>query len=166
MGLKNLQGAQYVVLLGEGATAGIQAIQTTNDALGTDRLILLVGNIPYLFDGADYKLERGVTTLKTVNVAALATNTASAIWTPAAGKKFRLRGVNISSEDMLAGELVEILDGATVILNFRTGIAGQDHNLVMEANGYISGAINNVLNVRHQGAAGRDIAVNAWGNEE
>ncbi|MGB7297341.1 MAG: hypothetical protein WBC70_17325 [Candidatus Aminicenantales bacterium] len=154
-------------IIGNGSSDVYAALAAANvDNESATSLGLLITSRTLLYNGTVWTRHREINTLKTVNAAALATNTPQALWTPAAGKKFRLRGIEISSEDLLAGELVEVLDGATVILNFRPTTTGFQTQLELDANGYISTTADNVLNIRHQGAAGRDIAANAWGNEE
>lgn len=115
------------------------------------------------YDGGAWDRVRCVDTLKPYYAAALATNTLADVWTPAAGKKFRLMGMNISS-DCGAGKQIEVVDEAAVIMNIVSGVEPFEINF--GPNGYLSAAADQDLKIRHQKGANAIMSVNAWGNEE
>lgn len=106
-------------------------------------------------------------------VATAAGNTA--VWTPTAGKKFRLMGYTLSIAGTLAATGVNVLQlrdnatviarhGATVTLTTPTGDTQIGVDL---GQGILSSTINNVLNVNLGTAmATGGVYVNAWGTEE
>lgn len=118
-------------------------------------------------DGAAIRALRVVDTNKTALSTGLAVNTDLAVWTPASGKKFRLRRITITATGLTAGDVIEVRDSATVIRQYV--VQGTTFQVVEgdDANGILSAAANNVLNVRHvTTAASIRIAVNVSGNEE
>jgi len=102
----------------------------------------------------------------------------TAVWTPAAGKSFRLMGYTISVAGTLAAtavELIQLVDNAiatkviarhqaTVTITTPTG----DTQIGAELNnGYLSVAPDNVLRVNLSAAmATGGVAINTWGTEE
>lgn len=134
---------------------------------------------PALFDGNAYNKERTPSVFRTVATAA-AGNTA--LWTPAAGNRFRLMrymvAVTADAIQAVAGLLtITLFDGAA-------GATGQVHSVFVPAaavntqglytsgwidlgNGVRSAAINNVLNVNLSAAlTGGVVRVIACGTEE
>lgn len=114
----------------------------------------------------------------TFNHALCTTVAATAIWTPAAGKKFRLMGYVICPDAGLAAagiQLITFLDQAAAItiahqtyLPIAASITHQVPIVVnLPGNGYLSSAANNVLNVTLTSActAGA-ISVFVYGTEE
>ena len=105
-----------------------------------------------------------------------------AIWTPAAGKKFRLMGYSILLSDdatlAAAGEtLLTLLDNATAIgiaYNFYVPLTALDTNFSSSpivvnfpADGYLSVAVNNPLNATlGTYLATGSFSLNVWGSEE
>jgi hypothetical protein len=109
-----------------------------------------------LFNGTSFDRQRTSTTFKSATATA-AGNTA--IWTPTAGKKFRLMRVTMkltnSATLASAGNLLaQLFDGAAGVIgianNWFVGASGnaqhQSYNFDL-GNGYLSSAANNVLNV-------------------
>ena len=99
----------------------------------------------------------------------------TAIWTPAAGKKFRLIGFSVvvrGDTTTAAGSLVTLLDGATTIDNvcwLATTVATQPNRWSepLPGNGYLSAAANNILYANLSAAAtAGGIYINVWGCEE
>ena len=107
---------------------------------------------------------------------------ATAIWTPAAGKKFRLMAYSIevtANAAMAAAGLEEItlLDAAAAIgqgssvwlpnAALTTSITGKDTGMRQLGNGYLSVAINQALNVNLGTAlTAGEVRVNAIGTED
>lgn len=132
----------------------------------------------YAFNGATFDALRTPTKLKTVTATA-AGNTA--LWTPAAGKKFRLMRlivmVTANASFAVAGlEEVTLQDSATDVgfgvSFFVPGAAGalvgeQNSGWLDLGNGFLSSTANNVLNVNLGTAlATGEIRVFAVGTEE
>ena len=87
---------------------------------------------------------------------------ANAVWTPAAGKKFRLMGFHLSFSGTVNAKWQ---DGTTDITGLYYGVANTVVNGGLpEANGYLSAAADNVLNLNLSAA----VAVGGlvWGVEE
>lgn len=93
----------------------------------------------------------------------LADATATTVWTPASGRKFRLMGIQISTS---AAATVHLRDGAggTRFYSQRTG--GADTKDFSFGNGYLSATANNVLEILNSSGATINVWVNAWGTEE
>lgn len=144
-----------------------------------------VGLVPGVFQlpgGAGYENARtSGTFVQGVVFAAAATG---AIWTPAAGKRFRLLGFSILAtanaacatndlkldlRDSVAGNFIAsfpfFAPTVGVTANPGTLIIAIPHSF--GANGYLSSAINNVLTLNLSVAlTAGTIRVNAWGTEE
>jgi hypothetical protein len=97
----------------------------------------------------------------------------TALWTPAGGKKFRLMGFSFAIPSIatsVAGVIINLLDAAAAVGYVAaigattTAFAG---TVVFNGNGYLSAAINQVLNINLSAAitAGA-VYVTAWGTEE
>jgi hypothetical protein len=140
-----------------------------------------VGNqvvIAQLFgwNGASFDRIRVANVFKTV-VATAAGSTV--VWTPTAGKSFRLMGYTISVAGTLAAtgvQALQFLDGATAIKNYfadviqtpTVSISGGDTQIGADlGQGQLSAAVNNVLSISLGSAmVTGGVAVNAWGTEE
>ena len=104
---------------------------------------------------------------------------ATAVWTPAAGKKFRLMSGNVTltKDAACAGaEFITLSDGAEANRIRRFEISGaalvatgqvENFPFNLPGNGYLSSAINNVLNLTLNGALTAGLATaNVEGTEE
>lgn len=124
-----------------------------------------------LFNGSTWDRERGSKIFR--NVLSTAAG-ATAVWTPAAGKKFRLMGYSISVSGTLAAvaaNAIQLLDGATVIARHFAAVAatvtGDTQIFVDLGQGILSAAANNALSVNIATAfTAGGCAVNVWGTEE
>lgn len=96
-------------------------------------------------------------------VQSLATNTFVAVWTPASGKKVRVRRIEISGA-FTADDLIEIAQDTTVKLNYRwqEGVIPID----MPGEGWLTTTVDEAVQIRHQNGAGVNITVNIWGRDE
>jgi hypothetical protein len=128
----------------------------------------------YNFISAAPDLVRTPTVFKSVQCNTAA---ATAVWTPAAGKKFRLMGGVITTSGWLAAAaetIVTLLDQAgaiTLAFNFVLPAAATALSACipfdLKPNGYLSAAANNVLNATLSGnLTGGHIMVSVWGTEE
>lgn len=120
-------------------------------------------NAMYGFAGTSFDRQRVGKTYKWIEFLTLANNTATTIWTPTAGRRFRLMGVQISTS---AAATVHLRDGAggTRFHSQRTG--GADTKDFNFGNGYLSAAANNVLEILNSTGSSIDVWVTAWGTEE
>ena len=99
---------------------------------------------------------------------------ATAVWTPTAGKSFRLMGYTISVSGTLAAagtQVLQLLDAAAIIkrhnATVQSVITGDTQIGADLGNGQLSAAANNVLNINLGTAmATGSVAVNVWGTEE
>lgn len=103
----------------------------------------------------------------------------TAVWTPTAGKRFRLMGYTISVAGTLAAtgvQTIKLEDSATVIKNHlanvietpSASISGGDTQIGVDlGQGELSATVNNVLNINLSTAmATGGVAINVWGTEE
>jgi hypothetical protein len=97
----------------------------------------------------------------------------TALWTPAGGKKFRLMGFTWTipnTATSAAGTVITLRDSAADIFNIitiGTTTAGYSGVLVLPANGYLSAAADQVLNIHLSAALTVGvIAFSAFGTEE
>lgn len=133
----------------------------------------------YLWNGASWERGRTPNTFRTVAATALGN---TALWTPAAGKKFRLMGVLVQVTNnaiLAAGAVVTIAlqDGAvalgvtfSVFIPTAAAASGPelfDSGWLTLGNGFLSAAANNVLNVNLSVAlTGGTVRAIACGTEE
>lgn len=94
---------------------------------------------------------------------ALANNGATTLWTPASGKKIRLKGLYLSTS---AATKVHFKDGSGGTI-FNTTKTHQEHNVYLDfKEGRLSGTANNILQIQNVGGSAVDIWVTAYGTEE
>lgn len=128
----------------------------------------------YGFNGASWDRIRSANVFKSVLATASGNTT---VWTPTAGKKFRLMGYTLSIAGTLAAtgvELLKLTDAAagTVIAQHQATITittptGDTQIGADLGNGFLSGAVNNALVVNLSATiSGGGAVVNAWGTEE
>lgn len=97
-----------------------------------------------------------------------------ALWTPAAGKKFRILGFSYFLGDYAttaAGSLITMKDGSTILFylaQINTTVQGVISQFVaLPNNGYLSSAANNVLNINLSAAlTACSFEINVFGVEE
>lgn len=139
-------------------------VQTDTDASGVSNTVLRVAADVLLHTGSDLDRARTPSVFKPVAVTAIIAGTGATIWTPAAGKKFRVMGIAFSSS--AAGQLI-LGDNlaATVIARSPTLAAGGIWMLGASylGNGILSALVNNVLKI--DGPTG-NVAGMVWGTEE
>jgi hypothetical protein len=114
------------------------------------------------YNGATFDRARVGKVYKYIEYLNLPTSTATTIWTPTTGKKFRLMGVIVSTS---ATVHLHLRDGAggTIFFTSRTLATGQTFDF---GNGYLSAAANNVLEVRNDSGTTTNVWITAWGTEE
>lgn len=146
--------------------------QTSAGSIAWNSMAQIVQSQNWLYNpvGGEWVGQRAVTTYPTAVTSAMSDTLELVVWTPAAGKKFRVKGLNITG-DFVAGDLITVKDGAagTVIINWYIPAGGLTTPLVIDygSNGKLSATANNKLVVSHDNTgAQRKVAVNAWGNEE
>lgn len=106
--------------------------------------------------------------IRVVNVSKSAYNAAVAnaanltVWTPAAGKKFRLMSVVLSSS--VTGR-VTLIDNALTVAELLV-TANSPVTIQLPTNGYLSAAVNNVLSVQNNTGGPAGVAVWVTGCEE
>lgn len=164
----SVQTDKLRVAVGDGAggaqTLYVRAvgIQTDNNApfntYGLDANVFLL-----TYNGATFDRVRSINVLKTAQSTATASGSELVVWTPAAGKKFRLR--HVYARASVAGRY-EVRDGATVIAYFYLAANQWTQVLLLEDGGYLSAAANNTLRIRNQSGSAADLDVAAAGNEE
>jgi hypothetical protein len=137
------------------------SIQSPGDAKGINTLL---GTAVHVYNGTSLDVTRSVNTLKTGQSTALASGSALALWTPTAGKKFRLR--TLRGRASVAGRY-EVRDGAVTVIGYIYLDANRWVTVMdMEANGYLSTTTNNVLNIYNQSGSAADLDFICSGNEE
>ena len=171
----NLWGFPTIVM--SGSSGGMANVSTVSGdlasevSLSTQTNNFIYNNATGLFGTAGtWEKQRTPTIFVFTN----ANNAGStALWTPAAGKKFRLMGYNwtVGSNTTAAVQtVVQLMDNATgisVLFTMGATTSGVSNTTNFNGNGYLSVAANNVLNINLSNAmtAGQ-IYVTAWGCEE
>ncbi len=126
----------------------------------------------YGYNGASFDRVRVANVYNTVVATAAGSTT---VWTPAAGKKFRLMGYTISIAGTASATGVQVIkleDGATVIKNHLATVdittpVGDSQIGADLGQGQLSAVANNVLNINlSEAMATGGVAVNVWGTEE
>jgi hypothetical protein len=140
----------------------ISAGQSTGDGQPTTNFGLFVNAENWLFTGITWERQRNPVVFKPLNAVAVGTETA--IWTPTAGKKFRLMGA-VVSVGTAAGNVV-LKDGTagTTILVIPKGPLDTPIVLPAMGNGILSAAANNLLTAT--GAASATLSGYVFGTEE
>lgn len=119
----------------------------------------------YGFAGASFDRVRVGKTYKYIEYLNLPTATATTIWTPSAGKKFRLMGVQFGASAAAQCALRDGTAGSgTAFHMFKVG--GADTKDFSFGNGYLSSAANNVLEIYNVTGSTVSVWVTAWGTEE
>jgi hypothetical protein len=97
----------------------------------------------------------------------------TALWDPAAGKRFRIMGYVVilpSTATSAAGTTLTLMDDATVVFTLHvigTTTTGVAYSVTLPGNGYLSAATDNILNINCSAALTVGvITVNVWGTEE
>jgi hypothetical protein len=143
-------------------------------AFGAGDLVMNSYNFGY--NGTSLDLIRIPTVFKSVSATA-AGNTA--VWTPAAGNKFRLMGLAISCAGTLAAtgvQVIQLRDGATTVIQrananmiqtTTVSISGGDTQIYRDLRqGIVSAAANNVLNINLGTVmATGSVTIDVWGTE-
>lgn len=142
-----------------GTAYNITAISTDSDSLG-GAIGLLVVSEGYVWNGAGAVKVRTPNIIKPHDATAIAAE--ATVWDPAAGKKFRVMGYQLSSS--VAGNILlkDGNGGATIaVIPSAAGGAGVAVNL---GNGILSAAADN--NLRAIGPAVSTLSGVIWGTEE
>lgn len=154
---------QYVGSVGVTSTFGT----TTEMVVGSEQFVANIAN-------ANFEAIRAPTKWLTVPNINAAGNTA--VWTPAAGKKFRLMGwtITLSKEAACAGAYaIQLKDAAAVFHEIDVSAAALVAQGIVNiwtvnypSNGMLSSAINNVLNLGEAALTAGVVSFNGWGTEE
>lgn len=164
-------GTLYVPLKGDAANGLIVAPFTAanNDTDGvsnasSSKIANVAGttayqrNLPMAYNGSGWDRARTPTVFKPFAPGSISSETT--IWTPAAGKKFRLMGIVVYASTA-ATFLVKDNTAGTTILAFGANTNGI---CIPLGNGILSAAANNVLTITPGGAA--TVQGTAFGTEE
>jgi hypothetical protein len=114
-----------------------------------------------VFNGATYDRPRTPSTFKTIAAVAVTAGTPVTVWTPGAGKKFRLMGFMLSLS--VAGSVL-LKDAGTEILRTPLMAAGVGLASPPMVNGILSAVANNVLQV--DASASGSVSGFVFGTEE
>jgi hypothetical protein len=143
---------------GNGIT--VTCVAPSADNFGTFAKSLPVVGQEFVFVGSGWDRLRDANVFKTVNLAAATAETA--LWTPAAGKKFRLVGLVLTVGGAADCQFNDGAGGSTVFLLSAT--AAQVFVLERLGNGLVSGAANRALTVVRSTAV--TLKGTLWGTEE
>lgn len=116
------------------------------------------------WNGATFDRVRVGKVYKYIEYLNLANATATTVWTPSAGKKFRLMGVSISVSG--TNSAAHLRDGAGGTIFYTVRAPGTDTKTFDFGNGYLSSAVNNVLEIYNLTGGTINVQVTAWGTEE
>jgi hypothetical protein len=134
------RGSLNVQLLNANSTVSAQVLTTSIDAITTANGALEVLAKSALFNGSTWDRARTAIIFKNVAGVAVVAGTPVSVWTPAAGKKFRLMGAVMMAT---AGSAIIVKDTSPVeIMRLPAQGPGAPTNL---GNGYLSSAANNQL---------------------
>lgn len=156
------RGSAHVEIYGRdsagGAGVGVPADGFLNANSG-----LLVADFGLLFNGASWDRQRTPSVFKPILNVAVVAGTPAVVWTPAAGKKFRLMGLALSLS--VAGFL-SLDDGVSVLDLVRLPAmpAGQGIDVETFGNGLLAALANNTLRV--DVSANGNVNGMVWGTEE
>ncbi|MGH7747190.1 MAG: hypothetical protein ACREQ5_20900 [Candidatus Dormibacteria bacterium] len=162
------------VALGGGTVVNQQSlVQANSDGVNQNDFGLTQVSFSYGFNGASFDRVRIPVIFKTIAATAAGL---TPVWTPAAGKSFRLMGYSISVAGTLAAtgvQLIQLRDGAATIIQRQnatvtiTTPTDDSHMGVDLGQGILSAAPNNVLNINLGTAmASGEVDINVWGTEE
>lgn len=150
------------VVMGSGATAADIAAGSADDSAASNAG-LFVNARQYVYDGAAWDRLRTATTFKIVAAQAITAGTGIVIWTPTAGKKFRLLGYCFSSSAAASLIFCDHIVGTPIFRSPLLAAAGL-HDSPPLGNGLLSATINNVL--RLDVSATSTVTGTVWGTEE
>jgi hypothetical protein len=119
-------------------------------------------NYPVIWNGDI--LTRKRTPNKFINLSAVAVTAETTIWTPTAGKRFRLMGYQLTGGVAAGNVVLKDNTAGTTILTIPFGAIAQTLNSPDMGNGIFSATINNVLTAT--GAAGQTLSGYLIGCEE
>lgn len=127
-------------------TAPIGAATTQNRSGGN----VAMGTAPVYLVGTNFRAAQAPVLFKTRATAAIVAGVPAGIWTPAAASRVRLMIGQLSMS--VAGQII-LLDGAAVIIRSPQLSANEVWSFDLGAVGFISAAVNTILNI--------DVSVNA-----
>lgn len=132
----------------------------SSDGLSTSVNLLGVGQYGFGFAGQSWDRIRVGKVYKYIEYLNLPTSTSTTIWTPTAGRRFRLMMVSVTTS---AAIHLHLRDATTI---FHTTRTSGDSQIFDFGNGYLSAAANNVLEIRNDSGTTTNVWVTAWGTEE
>ena len=164
-------GDLFVSISQGGNNATVEPINVDDVNSGGTVLALATQGFGYGWQGLGWDRIRVANVFHTVLATAAGT---TAVWTPTAGKLFRLMGYTLSIAGTLAAtgvQTIQLLDAAAIIKQHNAAVAtpivGDTQIGVDLGNGQLSAFANNVLYVSLGTAmASGSVAVNVWGTEE
>lgn len=136
-----------LVSLSDPATANLAKALAPSDAVGTGSVGLFTNAFASIFNGSTWDRLRGANIFKNVDGVAVTAGTPATVWTPAAGKKFRILGWSLSLS--VAGAIILWDNTGKSLEAFRLPAMpiGQGTVAPELDNGYLSAAANNVLQI-------------------
>lgn len=177
---KKLTGTPDQTLFVDGLTAPLGAVRlplknpvevNTKIVMGYDPHTGVFA-LPTLYNPVSGRGETQRTMTTLIAGSASAVN-ATTIWTPAAGKRFRLMGFSVSLANTVttvAGSFASLLDQAAAIFGLfemAATTSGIGYSVTFPGNGYLSVAVNNVLRVNLSAAlTAGTLRLTVWGTEE
>lgn len=138
------RGATWVEIAAPDQTSRAD-VRASADAITAAIVALGANGLGYVYNGASWDRLRTPNVIKTVAAVAITAGTGATIWTPTAGKKFRLMGWALS---VSAGASLIFGDNAVATVILRSELlaaAGISQNPPGFGNGFLSAAANNVL---------------------
>ena len=146
-----------------GQAAFINNGQSVDAASGGSTVWVAGANLGY--NGATWDRVRvGDGIARTHSLASVANLTNMTVWTPAAGKRFRMTSIVLAAT--VAGHY-SINDGSPGTVFYDVFLqANVSLVIALQGNGYLSLAANNVLSIENQSGAAATIYATAFGTEE
>lgn len=137
------------------------AIAQSSDGLTPSSVAGSIG-FDYLWNGSSWDRYRSPNTFK--NVSAVLITAEATVWTPTAGKKFRLIGYCLTQGVVTGAITLKDNTAGTTILIIPQNTLGASQCTTLGTNGILSATINNVLTAT--GAATETITGYFYGTEE
>ena len=141
----------------------VAAAGSAQDAVASDSTLYRIRTTPhnYVYNGATWDRERTPNVFKPQSAVAIGTE--ATVWTPGAGKKFRLMG-GIISVGTLAGDVVFRDNTAGTTIAVISCVPVGESVAFDFGNGILSATANNVLTA--DGPAASTLSGTLWGTEE
>lgn len=159
---RSVRVATLAAMVAIGALAAAPARAQLSDAVVANKQGQNVQDFQYLFNGLTW--DRMRTPFVWKQLSAVVVTSETTIWTPAAGKKFRLMGFCLAEGVATGAVTLRDNTAGTIIFTIPQNTIGVAFCTPPMGNGILSAAANNVLTAL--GASTETLTGTVWGTEE